>query len=358
MKRVAFFVLALLLLAITAALGKYFYDQTREEPEEREIAHAFVGDVVRKTVATGAIVPRSEVAVKAQVTGVVDELFVEPGETVRTGQLLARIRVVPDEAALQAGRDNVRAARIRAEAAEVERVRQEGLFASGTVSEQAYLQVKLDADRAVQELAAAESALEVIRTGAAQGSQTAANLVRSTANGTVLDVPVERGNSVIQANNFNEGTTVATVADLGEMVFEGKVDESEVGKLTEGMALELTVGALEDLRIPARLDFIAPQGLNEEGTIRFDIRASVTPPEDVFLRAGYSANADIVLDRRDGVVLLREAWLQFAGDTAYIEVRGKDGSAERRDVRLGLSDGLVAEWADGADTSLAVLVPR
>jgi HlyD family secretion protein len=246
----------------------------------------------------------------------------------------------------------------KTEAAEIERVRQEKLFRDGTIAEQAYLQFQLDAEQAQQQLKAAESALEVIRTGAAQGSKTAANLVRATADGMVLDVPVEKGNSVISANNFNEGTTVVSVADMSEMIFEGKVDESEVGKLTEGMALELTIGAVDDRTLPATLDFIAPKGVNEEGTIKFEIRASVQLPEDVFLRAGYSANADIVLDAVDSVLVIKEAWLQFAGDTAYVEVETGDQVFERRDVELGLSDGLVVQLMSGPDSTEAIKVPR
>lgn len=358
MKRIAFILLFLVVLAVAGGLGKYFYDQTREDPEVFETEHAYIGNVVKKTVATGAIVPRREVAVKAQVTGVVEELFVEAGQNVAQGQLVARIRVVPDEAALQNAREGVTAARIAADAAEVERARQELLFRDGTIAEQAYLQVKLDAEQAQQQLKAAESALEVIRTGAARGSKTAANLVRSTADGMVLDVPVEKGNSVIQANNFNEGTTIVSVADMSEMVFEGKVDESEVGKLTEGMALELTIGAVDKRTLPATLDFIAPKGINEEGTIKFEIRASVDLPEDIFLRAGYSANADIVLESADSVLLIKEAWLQFAGDTAYVEVETGEQAFERRDVELGLSDGIVVELVAGPDSSAAIKVPH
>ena len=302
--------------------------------------------------------PVGEVAVKAQVTGVVEELFVEAGQQVSKGQLVARIRVIPDETALQNGRENVKAARIAADAAEIERVRQEKLFRDGTVAEQAYLQVKLDAEQAQQRLKAAESALEVIRTGAAKGSKTAANLVRATADGMVLDVPVEKGNSVISANNFNEGTTVISVADMSEMVFEGKVDESEVGKLVEGMALELTIGAVDERILPATLDFIAPKGINEEGTIKFEIRASVELPEDVFLRAGYSANADIVLESKEAVLLIKEAWLQFAGDTVFVEVESSEQVFEREDVKLGLSDGLVVELLEGPDSTAAIKVPQ
>jgi len=357
MKKVAIVIFVLLFIGLALAMGKYFYDQMKKDPVVYETEKASIGNIVQKTVATGSIVPRREVEVKAQVTGVIEEIFVEAGQLVTKGQLLARIQVVPDENSLQAARAQVDLARIDYQAAEKERQRQERLFKEGTIAEQAYLQFALTADLTFQQLKGAEAALDVLQTGAARGSKTAANLVRSTADGMILDVPVREGSPAIASNNFNEGTTIVTVADMGDMIFEGKVDESEVGKLKEGMTLQLTVGAIEDLVFDATLKFISPKGVTEEGTIKFSIRADVDPTQSAFLRAGYSANADILLDRRDSVLLIKESLLQFKGDTAYVEIEKANQVFERRNIALGLSDGLSVEVLSGLDTTLAIKVP-
>ncbi len=357
MKKIALIIFALLLLVLAGGMGKYFYDQMKKDPVVYETEKPFVGNVVRKTVATGSIIPRREVDVKAQVSGVVEEIYVEAGNLVTKGQLLAKIQIVPDENSLQSARAQVDLVRIDYEAAEKERIRQEKLFKEGTIAEQAYLQFDLEADLAYQQLKGAEAALDVVQTGAARGSKTAANLVRSTADGMILDVPVREGSPVIQSNNFNDGTTIVTVADMGDMIFEGKVDESEVGKLKEGMKLQLTVGAVEDLMFEATLNFIAPKGITEEGTIKFEIRADVDPSKSAFLRAGYSANADILLDQRDSVLLIKESLLVFAGDTAYVEVEKSSQVFERRDITLGLSDGIVVEVLGGLDSTMVIKVP-
>lgn len=358
MKRIALIALVILLVVLALAMGKYFYDQMKKDPVVYETEKPYLGDVIQKTVATGSIVPRREVDVKAQVGGVVEEIYVEAGTLVKKGQLLAKIQVVPDENSLQSARAQVDLARIDYEAREVERKRQEKLFREGTIAEQAYLQAQLDADLSLQQYKGAQDALEVLRSGAAKGSKTAANLVRSTADGMILDVPVREGSPVIPSNNFNDGTTIVTVADMGDMIFEGKVDESEVGKLKEGMKLELTVGAIEDLRFDATLNFIAPKGVTEEGTIKFNIKADVDPTHSAFLRAGYSANADIMLDRRDSVLLIKESLLQFSGDTAYVEVERTAQTFERQVIKLGLSDGLVVEVLEGLDTTMTLKVPQ
>ena len=358
MKKIVLIVVGLLFLVLAGAMGKYFYDQMKKDPVIYETEKPTIGNVVQKTVATGSIVPRREVDVKAQVGGVVEEIYVEAGTLVKKGQLLAKIQVVPDENSLQGARAQVDLARIDYEAAEIERKRQEKLFASGTIAEQAYLQVALSADLALQQYKGAQDALEVLKTGAARGSKTAANLVRSTAEGMILDVPVREGSPVIPSNNFNDGTTIVTVADMGDMIFEGKVDESEVGKLEEGMTLKLTVGAIEDLVFDARLNFIAPKGVTEEGTIKFSIKADVDPTHSAFLRAGYSANADILLDQRDSVLLIKESLLQFSGDSAYVEVEKSTQVFERQDVQLGLSDGLIVEILGGLDSTMAIKIPQ
>jgi HlyD family secretion protein len=357
MKRVFIFLFLLVVVVLLAAMGKYFSDQMKKDPVVYKTEKAHFDKISSKTVATGSIVPRKEVEVKAQVSGVVESIYVEAGQIVNQGDLLAKIRVIPDEAALEAARQNVQSAQIDFDSKEIERKRQKDLLDDGVISAASYREFELSADLAGQNLKAAQSSLEVIRTGAARGSKMATNQVRATASGMVLDVPIKEGAAVIQSNNFNDGTTVVTVADMTEMVFEGKVDESEVAKLTEGMMLDLTVGAIEDLNFQAQLDFISPKGITEDGTIKFEIRASVQLQEDAFIRAGYSANADIVLETRDSVLVLEEKLLQFAGDTAYVEIQISDQEFERRDLELGLSDGVIVEILSGVDTTQAIKVP-
>ncbi len=400
--------LGIVLLLATVGLGAYFYNQRNAGPESFETEQPVYTDIVRKTVATGAIRPRKEVQIKPQVSGVVDELFIEAGEMVAKGQKLARIKLVPNEVNINSAKSSVELARLRLrnaerelerqrdlnrsrldvesarvsyENAKMEEERQRGLFEEGVISEQEYnrfktdlgvakaeyenakitaanslKQFETDVDIARQELDAAINNLQLLREGASRNSKQVANIVVSTLDGMVLDVPVEEGTSVIERNNFNEGTSIAIVADMNELIFEGKVDESDVGKLKEGMPLELTVGAIEGATFDATLEFIAPKGEEEEGTVKFEVRAAVKPSKEIFLRAGYSANADIILDRRRNVVAIKERDVIFEEDTTYVEIQTGDRQFERRQVKLGLSDGIMVEVVNGIDTTHQIKV--
>ena len=398
----AFFAIA------TIALSIYFYRQNRKAPEQFAAEKPVMTDIVKKTVATGAIKPRREVEIKPQVSGVVDELFVEPGQIVAKGQRVARIRLVPNEVNINSAQSGVALARLRLQEAQRElqrqrevnarkldveearanfenarreEQRQRQLFESGVIAEQDYNRFKLDlelrkaafdnagilaannlrsfeteVDIRQQELAAAIDNLALLREGASRNSQQVANIVVSTLDGMVLDVPVKEGSSVIERNNFNEGTTIAIVADMNALIFEGKVDESDVGKLREGMPLELTVGAIENLKFDATLEFISPKGQTEEGIVKFEVRAGIELSEEAFLRAGYSANADIILDRRRGVLAVKERDLLFEADTTYVEVQTGERQFAKRAVKLGLSDGIQVEILAGLDSTQWVKV--
>lgn len=400
--------LGIFLLLATIGLGAYFYQQSSKSPELYSTEAPTIIDIVKKTVATGAIRPRKEVQVKPQVSGVVDEIYVEEGQLVQKGQKLARIKLVPSEVNINTAKSNVELARLRLqeakrelqrqrslnqkqldveearasyENAKQEEARQAGLFEEGVISNQTYNQFKLDLQLAEaayenakvvaansikqfetevsireQELQAAINNLQLLREGASSNSRQVANIVTSTLAGMVLELSVEEGTSVIERNNFNEGTTIAAVADMNALVFEGKVDESDVGKLKEGMPLLLTVGAIQDQEFPAILEFISPKGINEEGTVKFEVRAAVKPTDDTFLRAGYSANADIILDRREQVLAIKERDVIFDSDTTYVEIQTGDRSFEKKQVQLGLSDGIQVEVLDGLDTSSQVKV--
>ncbi|NRB50485.1 MAG: HlyD family efflux transporter periplasmic adaptor subunit [Saprospiraceae bacterium] len=396
------------LLVATIGLVTYFYTQNAKDPVVYKTEHPVLTDIIKKTVATGSIKPRQEVQVKPQVSGVVDELYVQAGDLVKKGDRLARIKLIPSELNVNSAQSNVELARLRLdearrelkrqqeintknldvesarvtyENAKREDERQRGLFEEGIISEQDYNRFKLDmeiqkaalenaeivavnslkqfetsVDIRQQELEAAINNLQLLREGVTRNSKQVANVVVSTVDGMVLDVPVEEGFSVIERNNFNEGTSIAVVADMNSLIFEGMVDESDVGKLKEGMPLELTVGAIQDMRFDAALEYISPKGVDENGTVKFEVRAAVKPTTEVFLRAGYSANADIILDRRKSVIAIKERDVLFEEDTTFVEIEVGDRQFEKKTVELGLSDGILVEVVNGLDTTAQVKI--
>ena len=351
MKRVIGIIVIVVMLGLFGGTIWYLWHKARKPPVIYKTEAPTVSDIVKKTVATGSVIPRKEVAVKPQVSGIIETVSVEPGQRVRRGDLLATIRVIPNTAALAAAESRLNQAKIRAEDAEREHERNRKLFEQGVVSDHDLRQAALARDTAAEEVAAARDALEVVRRGVAARSGNVSNTrVAATIDGMVLDVPIKEGSSVIEANTFNEGTTIATLADMAQLIFEGKVDESEVGKLRPGMAIVLTIGALEPAKFNAVLEYIAPKGVEENGAIQFKIRAALDPPKDnpnVVIRANYSANADIVLDRREKVLSLKESLVQFEGDGAFVEVETAPQKFEKRKIKTGLSDGVSIEVVDG-----------
>jgi len=355
-----FGILVGLLFAVgVVGTGVFLYKKSQVKPVVYKTSSAERADIVKKTVATGAVIPRKEIAIKPLVSGIVDELYVEEGQQVAQGALVAKVRVIPEMGRLSEADSRVKQAEIAVADAEREHERQKNLFAEGTVARSELDRAEVTLQRTREELLAARNALDIVKTGSSERVRSAATtIVRATSGGMVLEVPVEVGNSVIQANNFNEGTTIASVADMSDMIFEGKVDESEVGRIRPGMELVLTVGALADHRIRATLEHIAPKGVEENGAIQFEIRAAVVPEEDLFLRANYSANADIVLDKREDVLSIDEGLLQFDGEQAYVEVETAPQQFERRDVVTGLSDGIRIEVVSGLAGGEAIKNPN
>jgi len=357
MKKVIRIVLIVILAAVFVWTLVFLYRKSQEKPVVFETKTPFISDVVKKTVATGAVVPRREIEIKPQVSGIVDKLYVEPGQMIREGDLVARVRIIPDMLQQNNAESRLRRAGLTLDNARKEYERRKDLFDKGVIPETEYQQYKLEYETAREEKDAAEDQLQLIREGISRRSGEATNtLIRSTIGGMVLDVPVEVGNSVIEANTFNAGTTIATVANMGEMIFEGKIDETEVGRIREGMNLILTVGAIEDQEFDAVLEYIAPKGVEENGAIQFEIRAAVDLVDTLFIRAGYSANAAIVLDRRDSVLVLPESLVQFENDTPYVEIETTPQTFERRDIRLGLSDGINVEVLEGVSAEDKVKV--
>lgn len=395
---------------LSIGLGAYFYRQSIKDPVIYEFESPEKKDIIRKTVATGSIKPRKEVQIKPQISGIVEVLYVEAGHLVKKGQQLARIKLVPSPVNVNNAESGVELARIRFRDAERELKRQEEifknsldiqsalssfenskteaernkkLFEDGIISQQEYNRFVLDRDLRKtelenarilarnnlkqfendfeirkQELEAAITNLQLLKEGASRKYGQISNTVVSTVDGMVLDVPVEEGSSVIERNNFNEGTSIAVVADMNSLVFEGNIDESEVGKLKEGMPLELTIGAIEKDTFAAILEHISPQGVIEEGTVKFEVKAAITATKDAFLRAGYSASGNIILERKDNVWSIQERDVIFSGDSTFVEVQKGDQDFEKREVKLGLSDGIRIEVLDGLSDSEKVKVQK
>ncbi len=330
-----------------AALGYYVW-QREQAPKHTWVSEPpFYATIQKKTVATGAIVPRNEVKLKSQVSGVVEALYVEPGKYVNAGDLVALIRIVPNPERVAAAAADLERATLRVQNARREHDRYKALFDQKAVSPVEYIRFQQELDYALAEEKAARERLEIAKSGASAALGQTANQVRSTVAGTVLEAIREIGTFIIESNTFNEGTTIASVADLNEMIFKGKIAESDVGKLKIGMPMEIVVGALEENRLAGALEYVAPKGVDDRGNVEFEIRAAIKPDPKVFLRAGYSANAHIILDKRDSVLAVNEANLVFEGNDTFVEVETAPGIFEKRAVKTGLSDGLRIEIVSG-----------
>ena len=351
--------LIVVLIALVGWVAFYLFKQTQKSPVVYETEQPERIDIIKKTVATGSIVPRKEIQIKPQESGIITELYVKPGDRVEEGDLMAKIQIVPEMVQVNEAETRLEKAKLAFENARIEFERSKELFENKVIPESDYLNDKLSYQSAKEDVESAQNHLELIKEGVIKkaGAQTN-TLIRSTTEGMVLDIPVEIGHSVIKSNNFNDGTTVALVADMGEMIFEGKVDETEVGKIREGMQLLLTIGALDEDDFKANLEFISPKGEEENGAIQFDIKAAVELQEGSFIRSGYSATADIVLDRRDSVLAVREKLVHFNDDSTYVEVKTGDEGFEKRLVKTGLSDGINIEIEEGLSSEDKVKVPE
>ncbi len=307
-----------------------------------------VKNIINKTVATGSVVPRKEIEIKPKVSGIVETIYVVAGQLIKKNDLIAKVRIIPNMVSLNNAESRVNKAKLLLKNAETEFYRQEKLFKDKVIAEAQFQEYKLTFDNAKEELDASENNLQLIKEGILkQSGQVSNTLIRSTISGMVLDVPVIEGHSVIESNTFNNGTTIASVADMGEMIFEGNIDESEVGKIETGMDLIVKIGAIEDETFKAKLEFISPKGVEENGAIQFEIRASLELRDSSFVRAGYSANADIVLARKDSVLSINESLLQFKDDSPYVEVETSEQVFEKRPVKVGISDGIDIEIVAG-----------
>jgi HlyD family secretion protein len=356
-RRLVPLLLALGVFAAFAATLLFLYEKSQAKPAVFDVAKPVMMDIVKKTVAPGAIVPRREVAIKPHVSGVLEKLYVNPGDTVKDRQLLAKIQIIPNVVALNNAESAVRSAQIGFDNAQSQMARYQQLFDQKLMNETEFNQFKLGFELKRQELETAQSNRELVKEGASKRTGKVSNLVTATAPGTVLDVPVKEGSSVIEANNFNEGTTICSIADMSDMIFQGRVDESEVGKLREGMPVSISIGALGEQKLDGKLEYIAPKGKEKEGTIEFEVRAAVQLRQGVLVRANYSANADIILDTRHDVLAIEESLVQFEKGKAYVEVESSPQNFSRREVKLGLSDGINVEVLSGIDAHARLKKP-
>ncbi len=347
MKRAFAILIVLILIASFFGTGFFLYQKSQKPDVVYETENPFFSDIIKKTVATGSITPRKEIQLKSRVSGVVENIYVEAGQIVNTGEPIAKIKIIPDVVRLNEAQMRLKSAKINLSNAEKEFTRQKQLFKEKVISEVDFNQYQLEYNLRKQEAEAAENNLELIREGASKNTGTESNLVHATASGMVLDVPVKEGYFVIESNTFNEGTTIASIANMSDLIFEGKVDESEVGKIKEGMGLNLKIGALETEDIHAKLEYISPKGVEEDGAIQFEIRAAIQNESRLFLRAGYSANADIVLDQKDSVLSIQESNLIFEKEKTFVDVEVGEQQFQRREVKTGLSDGINIEIVSG-----------
>ncbi|HUS32248.1 MAG TPA: efflux RND transporter periplasmic adaptor subunit [Kofleriaceae bacterium] len=359
MKKILTWLIAAVVILFIGGAFVFLYKKSQAKPVTFQTETADYADITKKTVATGSIVPRREVEVKPKVTGVLSELYVEPGKKVKTGDALGKISIIPDAMQTQQAQTGVKAAQIAFDNAKRELQRNEELYKKGVVADAELQRYRTEFALRQQELEAAGGRLQLVKEGATRGQGSQSTLiVTSTADGMVIDVPVKVGFSVIQSNNFNPGTTVATVADMDDMIFDGRVDEAEVAKIKEGMKLSIKVGAIEKDTLEGVLEYISPQGKTIDGAIQFQIKAAVKQKPDVMMRANYSANADIVLDEKKHVLAVREALVQYDNGKPYVEVETSPQTFVKKDVQLGLSDGIKVEVLSGVAATDKIKIPE
>jgi HlyD family secretion protein len=347
MKRILKFLILGVIAVVFIGTFIFLYRKSQASPTVYTVDSPVKMTIIKKTVATGKVIPRREIEVKSQVSGVVDKLYVVAGQTVQKGTVIARISLRPNMINVSSAEAQLAAARIslRNQAADLERYKK--LLQTKVISESQFNTYTTNYDLQKQAVDSAEDTLLLLKTGVSKSSANVSNLIPATIDGTVLDVPNKEGAFILESSTFQSGTSIATLADMSDMIFEGLVDESEVGKLKQGMELVLNIGALQGKPFKATLEFIAPKGVTDQGTIKFTIRAAVTLDKELFLRSNYSANADIVLDRRDNVLGINEGDLIIEDKKSFVEVETTPQNFEKREIRTGLSDGINIEVVSG-----------
>jgi len=346
-------VILLLILGLAAVIGLFVFLYMRSQPKETiyEIVEVKTSDIANSTVATGKVSPRDEILIKPQISGIVTHVLKEAGESVKTGEVIAKIQVVPESSSLSSAESQLNISKISLGLTTSEYNRQKELFAKGVIAKEEMEQAETNYQKALEDVDNAQDNLDIVKTGVSRKTAQYSNTqVKSTIDGVLLDVPIKVGNSVIQTNNFNEGTTIASVANMSDMLFIGKVDETEVGRIHTGMPIKLSIGAIENKTFDAVLEYVAPQGVEENGAILFEIKAAVQLTDSIELRAGYSANAQVILSSVKNVMTIPEGSITFSNDSAYVYVVKQTTPKqifEKRPVTLGLSDGINIEIKSG-----------
>ncbi|MBC8753100.1 efflux RND transporter periplasmic adaptor subunit [Kordia sp. YSTF-M3] len=349
MKKVLLILLLIVFILGAFGAASYFINSNKKSIETFETATPFKSTIITKTVAAGTVIPEDEVEIKPQISGIIEKIFVEEGDKIKTGDLIARIKVVPNEQSLNSAKNRIKNSRIVVNNAKIAYDRNKTLFDKGIISSQEFERAELSYSQSKQELSNAQSDLQIIKKGSVGGSSANTN-IRATVSGTILMIPVKEGDQVIESNTFNAGTSIATIADLGKMIFEGKVDEAEVGKLKPNSELTVSLGAIEGKEFAAKLTFVAPKGVEESGAVQFKIKADVALDDDYFIRAGYSANASIELEKKEDILVIDEALLRFDAkneDKPYVEIETGDQKFEKKFIELGISDGKNIEVLSG-----------
>ena len=343
-----------LLVVLTAGIiGTFVFLWMKSRPKVvvYETVNAEITDLQKTTVATGKVEPRDEILIKPQISGIIDEVYKEAGQSIRKGEVIAKVKVIPELGQVNSAESRVRLAEINEKQAQTDFDRVEKLFKDKLISREDFEKSEVALKQARVEVQTAKDALEIIKEGITKNSASlSSTLIRSTIDGLILDVPVKAGNSVIMSNTFNDGTTIATVANMNDLIFKGKIDETEVGRIHEGMPVKLTIGALQNLTFDAKLEYISPKGVEENGANQFEIKAAVPVPDSVQIRSGYSANAEIVLQRAQQTLAVPESVIEFSGDSTFVYVMTDsvpEQKFQRKPVTAGMSDGIKIEIKSG-----------
>ncbi|MDR0505879.1 MAG: efflux RND transporter periplasmic adaptor subunit [Dysgonamonadaceae bacterium] len=351
MKKIKGIILIVILSLIVIWTFFFLWNKSRPKITLYEIVSPVIGTVENKTIATGKVEPRDEILIKPQISGIISEVMKEAGEKITIGDVIAVVKVIPEMGQLNSAESRLKVAEINLQQIETEYARQSQLFKKGAISKEEFDKAESDYQKAKEEKNNAQDALDIVREGVSKKYAKLSNTqIRSTISGMILDVPVKAGNSVIQANTFNDGTTIASVANMNDLIFKGNIDETEVGKIREGMPIVLTIGALNSEKFDAVLEYISPKGMEQNGAVLFEIKAAVKVPDSIFIRAGYSANAEIVLARASGVLTIPESSVEFSNDSAFVYVVKSESPEqvfERKPVTIGLSDGVNTEIKTG-----------
>ena len=359
MKKVIKYIVVALIAVVFIGTFVFLYKNSQPEEIRYQELPAQKQDVARSTVLTGKIVPRNEVNIKPQINGIIAEIYKEAGQMVQQGEVIARLTVIPDMNSLSAAQSRVRLSEINLKQAQTNFDREKALYEKNLISAEEYEKTEQALSQAKEEYAASQESLEVIRDGVSSKNATSSStLIRSTITGLILDIPVKVGNSVIQANTLNDGTTVATVANMNDLIFEGQIDETEVGSLYEGMPLTITIGALKDYTFDADLEYISPKAVENNGANQFKVKAAVKVDSEHTIRSGYSANAQIDLEKVIDVLTVPESALEFVKEESYVYKKGEDGTYTMTKVQTGLSDGVNIEIKEGLSEGDTVRGPR